>query len=73
MHRLQRLLGWEYTRTYGPVGDWPGRDVPPPGAGWEVNVDYGDGGREVGRETQYTYWRRRKQPTGLVRRDDYGG
>lgn len=47
-HKVQELWGWQYASTV--------TSEAPAGAGWELNTYVGDGGRD----SERTYWRRRK-------------
>lgn len=61
LHRIEWHMLWEYTQTWAPVGDWPGKDTAPEGEGWVRNVEAGDGGYEVLKRVQVSYWRRPKR------------
>lgn len=62
LHRIFWHQQWEYETTFVEgFGDWPGRDTPPDGEGWERNVEAGDNGYERRTRIQCSYWRRRKQ------------
>lgn len=57
--RFHPAREWEYRTTAGPLDDWPGRETPPDGAGWVLNVEAGDAGHERMERHEWTHWRRR--------------
>lgn len=60
LHSIEWDPAYEYKTTFClGFGDWPDRDKPPAGEGWERNVDAGDDGYDLGERTQRSYWRRK--------------
>jgi hypothetical protein len=69
MHAIEFLDGWQYgvTWQFALPNEQHMPDEPPPGTGWELNVDRGDSGRTVELPVwsdgsvvqQRTHWRRK--------------
>lgn len=57
-HARCNAPGWEYETTTGPRKAWRDADVPPPGEGWEPNVEVGHNGWERFEYHEESYWRR---------------